>query len=306
MNKQYFPGRGISIWQLKTISNKFVGASVLDGAQKAAALCADLGFDRVDIKCAEGPYQFQQNAMTPEIVKLFHDAGIQVWGWGFNYGILPIGEGQMAAQETLRLGLDGWFFDPEGRFEGQSGAVGNAHAMLRAYRAICPDVPTAACMFSHPWSPSGSVWHDPDIHEAMMQYCDFGMPMCYWYDPSVAGAVREITTAIKQWNKITDKPLVPECRAYAGDGCSATPDTILTAAEAVRADTTCIGIGWWGLDWAMKEPGWMAALKATPDYTPPPAPVAKLDWKLDVSASLKDFIAEQLANEHGYIVTTLR
>jgi hypothetical protein len=271
------PGKGISVWNVPTITDgdplRFT--DVVEG----------LGMQRVEIKAAHGAGVFIVSRvykptwgenLRPELVAALHDRGIKVWGWGFLTGADPVAEGQRAAGQVLRLKLDGWFHDGEGEFEARPGADGNARATMTAYRKLCPDTPTAFCGFPTIWSPtSGAQWHNPEVHRAFMEYCDFGMPMVYWQgkpeDPTPA-----LQQAVDQWRRITQKPILPEGRAYIGDNGTPTPGAI--AKFAAMARHSCPGVGWWGLDWAIKQPTWMAALKATEKWPvdvpplPPPPP----------------------------------
>lgn len=268
------PGKGISIWRLKTIGGSLGLKSIEYCAEKAADIIADAGMVRVDIKAADGPYKFGPNELTPAIADIFRRRGISVWGWGFCYGNDAIGEGNIAAQETLRLDLDGWWFDCEGKFEGQTGNEGRFLAMHRTFRNLCPQTPTAYCGWAKPWNPkTGSQWHPAALYKTAMACCNYAMMMAYWSGQTVADAIWELETSFGQWRKITTKPFIPELRAYDGDAGKATADAIVHAGQYAKDSGFCDGVGWWGLDWCYNRPDLLAALKATPGWEAGPSPI---------------------------------
>jgi len=244
---------------------------------------ADAGFEAVYLKAADGISPFKVSKFSPwplwgenlraELVSALHLRGIKAIGWGFNYGVDPVGEGKIAASQVNRLGLDGWIFDVESSFEQKTGAESNARAMVATYRQLCK-APVAFCSWAR-WHKDGdekTAWHNKPMARAFMEVCDVGMPMMYWGGSTAASALALLNESMKQWAEFTIKPIVPVGRAYTGDGGTIDAAAISAFASEVHA-RHLPGISFWVLDSACKNADAWNALKSIGGFTPaPPTP----------------------------------
>ncbi len=262
-----------------------------------AELIAAAGFERVDVKAADGTHHFKDwlgnEICTPALVSALHAHGLRVFGWGFNYGwgdgSNPKGEGLVAAEQVRLLGLDGWIFDVEGEITVKD-PVGAAQQIIGNFRDKQPDVPAGFCYFSilhNPQAPHFWEWHNQAIIPIFMAGCNFAAPMVYWdlllsgiptnpvvtYANQVLAAEGWLTESVKQWRAATDKPLQPVGRAY---DHQATPSAVLAFEQTNRA-LGCQGINWWDLDLAWNNAALWPALTSIPKYGAPPRKFDDLD-----------------------------
>lgn len=244
------------------------------------------GFEAVYLKAADGTGVFRPNRVSfplwgenvkAELVAALKRAGIAVIGWGFNYGNDPIGEANIAVSQAHRLQLDGWIFDVESVFERHADHSRRALIIASRFKEALPKLPTAFCSWALWWSPtSGVQWHPPAKAKPFMDYCDFGMPMMYWYTldldknkaqlPAYEARAKWLhATSTQQWKRITDKPIIPVGRAYIGDGGVVTQGAMTAFEQSVRAAGQP-GISWWVLDAAHKRPEWWQELSVMPGF----------------------------------------
>lgn len=244
-------------------------------------------FDSVILKVADGPKKHVTRvgvkwveAVSRETVRVLQARGLKVYGYGFNYGIDIPGEAHIAISQTLSLGLDGYVFDVEGRFEKQPDSPGRARTLGAIFRSGCPTTPAIFCGFAMYRSWQGGTWHDVGLHKAMMDWCDAGMPMCYWQGSSPQSAVRLLDETMNQWRAITPKPIFPAGRAYNGDAGVARAEAMIAFDERLH-EIGLPGESWWVLDQVLNrlDPSIWAALRSMPGFvvsveTPalPPAP----------------------------------
>jgi hypothetical protein len=245
------------------------------------------GFDEVWVKAANGAYPHVPNRLRwplwgqnlrPEFVQVMHARKIRVIGWGYCFGDNFLGEADIAIKTVKELGLDGWGFNCETKFESYSDCGARAYKMCNRTRQALPDTPLAFVSWAYWKSPtSGARWHAHEMAHEGMKFCDVGVPMMYWPGDSSASALYQLDHSTKQWTElVTDKPIVPAGRAYDGDGGNASPVAIADFGNAVK-ELGYIGCNWWSLDWVNDKADLWGALVATPGFggqppEPPPAP----------------------------------
>jgi hypothetical protein len=274
-------GRNIFIWNTPLVCGgnpSAIADKLLEGGFDSVILkVADAGNKhvvRVGAKWVEG--------VTRETVKVLQALGLKVYGYGFCYGNNVPAEAHIAISQTLSLGLDGYVFDVEGRFEKAAGP-GGAVTLGAIFRSGCPTTPAIFCGFAMYRSWSGGTWHNVEVHKKMMAWCDAGMPMCYWVaDPKkpvanhVANAVALFRETMHQWQAITQKPIYPAGRAYNGDAGVATAEAMIAFDHELHQGGLK-GESWWVMDAALKlNPTIWAALKSMPRFfttIPAPSPV---------------------------------
>ncbi|RLC88750.1 MAG: hypothetical protein DRJ03_01485 [Chloroflexi bacterium] len=264
-------GKGIFIWH--TASTK--GGD----AHETAHFLLDAGFERVDVKAANGAYRYMPGGvdnLTPEYVAGLQAEGLKVYGWQFIYGQDPAGEARIANAEIARLGLDGWIFDWEALADAKKNATSRASTLVRTVRAANPTLPLGWCswaLFENPHT--GAQWHPRKIAETAMAVCDFAMPMMYWVPVGnvtpypangIDNALFWLVESLKQWRAITNKPIIPVGRAYDGDGTTAEPDAVRAFGEETSA-LGLQGISWWVLERAQAMPDIWPVLVDLPGFS---------------------------------------
>ena len=300
-------GKTMFIWKMPALFNGNIRAI----AQRAV----DGKFQGVLIKfCEANAVYFPPGFpgwgknLTREHVEFLKSYGLKVWGWQFNRGVNPQGEGLIAAREAIALGLDGVAFDVETQFETQtlnarasSWVTGvmftirerkripgrfvvqsefeaqanpslKARKLMQTFKSEAPGMPTAFISFAFYKSPySGGTWHNKPMYIVFLEECDFGMPMMYWWGDSAANAVWMLKHSLAQWEDITDKPIIPIGRLYIGDGGSTTAEAITAFGEYVRG-ANLIGEGWWRFGSVIPNTSWWNAVAALRPWelTPPP------------------------------------
>lgn len=288
-------GKSIFIWN---VPDCFGGDPV-----KIALWLREHGFTSVMVKAADGAYVFYPSWLAfpnwltsmfrlgrPNVdanfVDTLHAHGLKVYGWQFNYGRDPEGEGKVAAEQCNNLKLDGWVVDIEGEFESKATPVGNAGKWIGKWRQyIATPVPVILCTWAEFYSPGGSQWHNISLAKFWMSLPEVvaGMPMVYEDNYGIDGKPIPTTDAmmssyfnyvLKQWAFWT-KDLIPAGRAYIGDGGIPTHESVLTFGTIARE--RCVGATYWVMDRAIDMPIIADALRQTPSWdTPlpdPPAPV---------------------------------
>ena len=219
------------------------------------------GFDAVYLKVADGHGVFYPNRaaypgfgenVPPALVDELHSLGIMVYGWGFNYGENVQGEIDVAIKQIGNLGLDGYIWDIECRFEEIHGTRSIGERYSSSVKSVYPDIDLGFCSWALYKSPShGGTWHNLEVAKGFIKYCDFGCPMIYWGGISIQDVDWWISNSYAQWrNYITDnKPLIAAGRAYTGDGGTASPRTMKYFSQAA-SELGFDGLSWWSLDHA--------------------------------------------------------
>jgi hypothetical protein len=230
-----------------------------------------LGVKRIEVKAADGPYAFttprwsawggKQN-LTADLVTMLHEIGVQVYGWGFNYGILPELEGDIAAVQTVTLNLDGWLFDVEGKFFSWADAEKRVERMMRTFRGL---VPSRLAGFN-----SFPLWHNPDIpaniywkrgvYATADPYINFWQPMAYWQGSNSEVVRAFVRNSILQHREISDKPVIVECRGWSDNKGKITPDLVDVCWDTCRANLAA-GASWWRSDLVLADPLVLASIE---------------------------------------------
>ena len=160
-------------------------------------------------------------------------------------------------------------------FEVQANPVGNAHTYMQSFKLVAPTMPTVFICFPLFRSPNtGGTWHDKSMYTAFMQYCDFGMPMVYWWGSYVANMLWMLNHSLAQWSEIAGgKPIIPIGRLYTGDGGTATTEAIAAFGQELHT-RNLIGGGGWHFGTGITNEGWWKAFTEWPQWQvqPPPPP----------------------------------
>lgn len=276
-------GKDIFLWNVPRVSGGIPSA--------IAEKLVEGGFESVILKVADAGNKHVTNmgsiirprwveCVLPETVRIIKATAqqlgkpLKVYGYGFLYGALPTAEAHRAVSQTISLGLDGYVFDGESRFEEKPNAVGNARLIGSIFRQGCPTTPAIFCGFAMFRSWTGGTWHPEALHRAFMEWCDAGMPMSYWTGETPSRALAILNESVRQWRLITDKPILPAGRAYNGDLGIARAEAMIAFDERAH-ELGLQGESWWSLEHAIKlDPSIWAALRSMPNFltTPPISP----------------------------------
>lgn len=234
------------------------------------------GFEAIYLKMANGAYVFKPSGLAyltwgenvkQALIDALRARGIKVIGWQFNYGDNITGEANIAISQASRFNVDGWIFDIESKFEQNASAVANAYTLAGKFKTACPTIPTGFCSWALWRSPkTGAQWHNQRMASAFMELCDVGIPMMYWEGSTPVNALWMLNESLKQWQSVTNKPIVPAGRAYTGDGGEINATAALEFSKEVER-RRLRGISWWVLDSAVKDPATWKALTELPGFT---------------------------------------
>jgi Putative peptidoglycan binding domain/CHAP domain len=161
---------------------------------------------RVYLKVFDGKSQpmFWKHQCSPEIVKRFKSAGIQVYGWGFHYGTSDVTAQISAVKQALDCGLDGYILDLESEVENQS-THANVERLLSELRPFVKTGTLGYTSFGHPGFHPNIPWKILD------RYCDIALPQIYFekfgFAPTNEAEVQACIDAHKKLNLI--KPILP-------------------------------------------------------------------------------------------------
>jgi len=237
-------------------------------------------FEGVCLKAANGPYIKKVSRWSPwprwgenirmELIEALKGAGIKVYLWHFVYGRDPAGELSIALSQTARFEPDGYIWDVETAFDSKPNAIGSARYLTRGFKKFYPQLEQALCWWALPLSPKGGEWHPIKVATAFQETVDLAMPMMYWQGKGAPAAVSYLHRSLNIYSKFWNKPIVPIGRAYNGDGgygdaagITAFDQEVRTLSEGVSAIP---GISWWVTDKAVRNPTWLAALRATETF----------------------------------------
>lgn len=193
---QPLTGKGISIWKIAACEGGNAQA-IVDKAKAA-------GLRHVHIKVADGvgTINTQIPGALQAVVSGLQQAGIQVWGWHFLYGVRngqnqAKAEADRAVAQIKALKLDGYALDFENTGNPQFrwiGAPALATTFMNALRAgVGPDYPIAAkshaliTKFGTDNAPT-----QPDVpFDAFIQQCNYLIPQVYWVFDTPERRLRE-------------------------------------------------------------------------------------------------------------------
>lgn len=170
--------------QLKTINCRRVYLKVFDG--KSLPL-------------------FWANQCTPANIAQFHEAGIEVYGWGYHYGTPDIQAQVEAVRQAMDCQLDGYVLDIEKEAEDVS-THENVKQLLQALR---PYVKSGTLGYTSFGNPS----YHPNIPWKLLDdLCDFAMPQMYFekWTSTPEKYEDKVQEAFKAHDKFSlKKPILP-------------------------------------------------------------------------------------------------
>jgi len=98
--------------------------------------------------------------------------GIDVWGWGYTYGVNSEKEGLNTAHILNDLDVSGYFIDAEGEYD-QPNTTIIAQAYINNLRGNTQK-PLGLCSFRYPSLHGNVPW------KVLLDGCDFHIPQVYW------------------------------------------------------------------------------------------------------------------------------
>ena len=340
-------GKFVFIWKVPELMS--------GNAQQIGEAALAAGIKTIIVKFVNGKFVYTPAGypswgynLRRQDVGLWQSLGLNVWGYVYLLGEDPQKEAQVAADEALRLGLDGVALDVEIEFETaqimasaestlvqfiqvkphpslglvikaildseierrriparalmkspfelQANPVGNAHKYMQIFQSIAPAMPTAFISFPLFRSPTtGGTWHNREMYVAFLQYCNFAMPMTYWWGSTKSDMLWMLDNSLKQWAEIAHgKPILPIGRLYTGDGGTATAGTIAAFGKELHT-RGLIGGGGWRFGTGIVNADWWNAFTNWPKWQngqPPGPPTVPLDeWARQL---------DSWAREQGY------
>jgi hypothetical protein len=205
LHKNFPLGKGMWIWNLKDCENGNIPAIITK--------CKAYNITYVLVKCADGGNTWPQ--YTPELIKEFHDAGIKIYAWAYNYGQDAAREAAVALW-ALDMQPDGFVFDAE--YEEVANPTQSAEITLKTIREKHPEAFLA-------YAPYPIIdYHTRFPYATFGKYCDAAMPQMYWGTIGISVA-QMYTDMYEQWSRYEQswkdsghadsiKPIIPLGQTY--------------------------------------------------------------------------------------------
>lgn len=202
---KHFPyGKGLYVWNIIDMPRDWV-----------FQFTEKMGLTWIAVKIADGvnssnlrwlPNGDSVDDILAPFIQKAREAGLQVYGWQYIYGYNPKDEAEKAAKRMRQFDLDGFIIDAESYYK-------NKPVQAATYSGTLANILLDKSI-------ALSTYRFPELHREFpfaefLSVCDYNAPQVYW-NAGKAGA--ELKECLKQYNKLTDLPMVPAGRAYVGDG----------------------------------------------------------------------------------------
>lgn len=251
INHPNFPlGKGIWIWKISECE----GGDI----DKIIKRLKDNDFKYALVKAGDGERTWAQ--FNVDLIKRFHDAGLKIYSWTYNYGINPLREAAIAIW-ALDMGADGHVFDAEGEYERLANPADTAKTMLIKVRDAKPNAFLAHAPFPI------IDYHTKFPYIEFGRYCDAVMPQMYWGTMNRTPA-NVVSWTFKQWtkweaiwknngNEKSIKPIIPIGQTYdnATVGYKSNPADLKSFIELVRGYKS---INFWSYQHISRNEDWDA------------------------------------------------
>jgi len=219
-------GKGFFIWKIVNCEGGDANL-IANEAQNA-------GFSHVLIKVANGIYSYNYDwdkmiDLVPPVAQALHSKGIQVWGWHYVYGDVPLSEARIAIQRVQELDLDGYVIDAESEYKDSGKKTAASQFMTELKSGLGNDVPIALSSYRYP-SLHPIPWNE------FLEKCDYNMPQVYWMQAHNPGA--QLTQSIREFESPSiyyHPPIIPVGAAFTEYGWTPTIEEIFEFLDTARA-----------------------------------------------------------------------
>jgi hypothetical protein len=160
-SQRYPQGKGILIWNLDT--NYVQTVDKLIG----------LGVKWVAPKVVNALNQYNANFINSFITEC-RKAGIDVWGWGYTFGVNAEGEGGATAKIINNLDISGFFIDAEGQYDVAGSNTFAGQYINALVRLNVGKKPLGLCSYRYPSVHGNFPW------STFLPFMDFHIPQVYW------------------------------------------------------------------------------------------------------------------------------
>jgi hypothetical protein len=206
-------GKGFFIWKIPDCEN---------GDPTAIATTANqAGLSHVLIKIANGIYDFNYDSKSKKdliapVAQALKGKGIQVWGWHYIFGDLPLEEAKAAIRQLKKIPLDGYVIDAESEYLNK---YTPCRVFLNNLREAFPEIPIALSSFRYPKYHPDLPWRDFFLKS------DFNMPQVYW--EQAHNPAEQLRRSINEFQNITPfRPVFPTGPAYCASAWCPSPQEI--------------------------------------------------------------------------------
>jgi len=193
------------------------------------------------------------------LVTALRDAGIAIAGWGWCQGAAPADEAQLALRGLARWGLTHYVADIEQGVHNSDWTADEVRTFLTKLRAgMAPGAKIAVTTFPY------IEWHSPELMKAAEPLVDCFNPQMYWHDFPNKKMLKDqgvsakdypledpdsyVRLCLRQWRKITNKPIVITGQAYWGEEGFQQKDAESKLASFLSTFNSwkdVAGINWW-------------------------------------------------------------
>jgi len=239
-------GKGLYIWVLKNCRGGSV-SGIVDA-------CLELKVAWVTIKVNNGPNNYNTDAKLDSIILALKTAGIKVWGWGYEFAILPTNEAKKAAERIKTLGLEGYMIDIESEYKNKPNESTAFCDTLRAET----DAPLGLASYRYPNMHGEIAW------KTFTDICDFHNPQVYWMGTALPQQPSaQLRKSVIQLKAVRDIPVIPIGVASPNDNRTWFP-TVAQINDFARAcwEDQLPGYSYWSFSHADAVPAWRDAIAA--------------------------------------------
>lgn len=253
-------GKGTFIWLLPRLIDQFGSMGAL-----VDQLVED-GYQWVTIKAQHGyllgissSYSSRDRhiALLDEFCPLAEASGIEVHGWGYNYGNTSTWrkitnqqqkETNRIVEAMVRWRFRSWLLNAESEFKVKGGntAAVNLTNLVRETLETHPErvnVPIGISSYRFPSSHNTWAGGYGFPFWGFLQGCDFSNPQVYWQKKS--NSVEQLEKSVKEWNEIVELPIVAAGTIYPEGDWRPTGEQVMLFNERCKEMPEVIATCYW-------------------------------------------------------------
>jgi len=297
-------GKGTFTWLLPRLVSYFGSVDAL------IRQLVDDGYQWVAPKAQHGyllgsGYDDNQIHLLDEFVPKAEEAGIEVHGWGYNYGNTNTWrkttnqqqkETDRIVEAMVRWRFRSWMLNAESEFKvsgGNTAAVNLTNLVRETLAAHPEDIDVPIGLSSYRFTSS----HPEFPFAGFLQGCDFSSPQVYWQESKYP--VEQLEKSVSEWNAVKVLPIVAAGTVYPSGTWRPTGEQVTAFNNRAKEMPEVIATCYWEHYYPFKY-GYTDVLDALSDFVweadhpePPPEEIT-LAQRLRIAEDLIASVRKQL------------